>query len=65
MDSDDNETYAERTVFPADRGTLTLSAWVTPPQCGSCGGRVDTFYRYNRPDDASCQDCSQEWKIKP
>jgi hypothetical protein len=63
MDDDTSTPAARRTVFPADEDTLALGAWVSPPRCGNCGGDVDTWYRYDRPDDARCRDCGQEWTI--
>lgn len=56
-------THVQRTVFPTDTDVVELGACIGHPRCGDCGGRVDTFYRYDRPDDARCSECGEEWVI--
>ena len=52
-----------RTTLDPNKDTVRLGVYRPPIKCEGCGGRVDTFYRYNRPDDARCADCGAEWTL--
>ena len=64
MNEDTDDTAVQRTVFPSDEDTLQLGVWVSPPRCGKCGGRVDTWFRLDRPTPARCSGCGREWTIE-
>lgn len=63
QDDNNNPVLLERTELNPEKDSVELAAWVPPIKCGGCGGRVDTFYRYNRSDDARCSECGEEWKM--
>lgn len=52
-----------RTTLDPDKDVVTLVFWVSPLKCGGCGGRVDTFYRFNRNDRARCSGCGEQWEV--
>lgn len=60
----ENPGLLERTTIDPEKDTVKLGAYVPPLKCDGCGGRVDTFYRYDRPDDAHCSGCGSEWVIE-
>jgi len=63
--NEDTRTHSlQRTTIDSNKDKIELSAWISPLECEGCGGRVDVFYRYNRPDDARCANCGCEWKIE-
>lgn len=62
-DKNSRPIYCQRTTFDPDVDVVELGGYVPPIKCVGCGGRVDQFSRYGRPDYAHCMGCGSEWEV--